>query len=223
MRPYASELPIVLLVGASLLACSEGADLMTPDESAMSALTIVLGTAPAARAGAQAADGGNVPRDAVDAIGITVVAVEVHPAAGGGWIGLDVQSGGALDLLMLPAAPDGDPLVIARGELAAGDYTDVRLFLADGGSIELNRQVCLDDGDGPCLAAGSHAIRIPSAPQTGVKTDAGFTIDEGSPEETVLLLFDPDATTGSISWARGLGEVMVSPVIRNNGSTEEAS
>ena len=83
----------------------------------------------------------------------------------------------------------------------------------------LNREVCLGRtapaGPDRCLAENQeHTIRIPSADQTGIKTDAHFTVDEAGAAE-VRLIFDLDATIRSITWAPGLGEVVVAPVIRS--------
>lgn len=171
--------------------------------------------------------GGNVPLEAVDAINVTIDRVQVLPAAGGPWVTLDVAEGaGAINLLDLPSEGQGDPVVLARAELEPGDYSNARLFFMER-SILLNQSVCpgggTGNGDGegpgdaggpPCLEAGEHDIFVPSSLQTGIKTDARFSIGEGGEEETVVLVFDADATIRSIVWAPGLGKMIVAPVIR---------
>ncbi len=155
-------------------------------------------------------DAGNVPLDAVDAIAVTVEAVEVRPASGGPWVGLDVAVEGGV-LINLVALDEAD-VVIATAELPAGDYIAARLFVQQGGML-LNREVCLGDSN-HCLSEGmEHPIRIPSAENTGIKTDAHFSISEGGAEE-VTLAFDVEATVRSLAWAPSLGRVIMAPVLR---------
>ncbi len=160
----------------------------------------------------------------MDALPVTVTRVEVRPADGGPWIELTVEEGGAIDLLELPTDPEADPIVLARDELDPGTFTGVRLFV-DNPEIELSRQVCIGDpgddpdasaamADGPpCLEAGLHDVFIPSEDQTGIKTDADFTIEEGDEGMTVLVVFAPEATLRNVTFAPGRG-VVVAPVLR---------
>ena len=164
---------------------------------------------------------GNVSLDDVAAINVTITAVDVLPASGGPWLSLDlaVAGGVTVDLMALSAAE----LVIATATLPADDYVDARLFVEDG-TLVLSQQVCLGQAApaGPgCLAADEdHLLFIPSADQTGIKTDAHFTIAAGDGTD-VPLVFEPEATVRNIAWAPGLGEIIVEPVIRVADGTEE--
>ncbi len=153
---------------------------------------------------------------------MTITAVDVLPASGGPWLSLDlaVAGGVTVDLMALSAAE----VVIATATLPADDYVDARLFV-ENGTLVLSREVCLGQaapaGPDRCLAQDvNHSLFIPSADQTGIKTDAHFTIDEGGADE-VTLVFEPEATVRNIAWAPGLGEIIVEPVIRVADGTEE--
>ncbi len=164
---------------------------------------------------------GNISLDDVAAINVTITAVDVLPTSGGTWLSLDlaVAGGVTVDLMALSAAE----VVIATATLPADDYVDARLFV-ENGTLVLSQQVCLGQAApaGPgCLAEGvDHSLLIPSADQTGIKTDAHFTIAEGGADD-VTLVFEAEATVRNIAWAPGLGEIIVEPVIRVADGTEE--
>ncbi len=164
---------------------------------------------------------GNISLDDVAAINVTITAVDVLPASGEPWLSLDlaVAGGVTVDLMALSAAE----VVIATATLPADDYVDARLFVEEG-TLVLSQQVCLGQAApaGPgCLAEGvDHSLFIPSADQTGIKTDAHFTIAEGGADD-VTLVFEAEATVRNIAWAPGLGEIIVEPVIRVADGTEE--
>ncbi len=165
---------------------------------------------------------GNISLDDVANIDVTITAVDVLPASGEPWLSLDlaVAGGVTVDLMALSAAD----VVIATATLPADDYVDARLFV-ENGTLVLSREVCLGQaapaGPDRCLAQDvNHSLFIPSADQTGIKTDAHFTIDEGGADE-VTLVFEPEATVRNIAWAPGLGEIIVEPVIRVADGAEE--
>jgi hypothetical protein len=189
----------------------------------MLSLTALTGSGPAGDAALfEASSLGKVSLDDVEAMHATITAVDVLPASGEPWLSLDlaVEGGVTVDLLALAEAE----VLIATADLPAGDYVDARLFVEDA-TLVLSREICLGQaasaGPDRCLAEGeNHSLFVPSADQTGIKTDAHFTIDEGGAAE-VALVFEPESTVRSIAWAPGLGEVTMVPVIRVNDGTEE--
>ena len=154
-----------------------------------------------------------------------ILSVNVLPASGEPWLSLEdlVVASGATGVRVSLMALGAADVVIATGTLPADDYVDARLFV-ENGTLVLSQQVCLGQAApaGPgCLAADEdHSLFIPSADQTGIKTDAHFTITEGGAAE-VTLVFEPEATVRNITWAPGLGEIIVEPVIRVPDGTEE--
>ena len=130
--------------------------------------------------------------------------------AGGPWIELELEEPVELDLLALPTEGDS-PLVIAAGALAAGDYAGVRLFIGEA-TMVLSESVSI--GQAFTYEAGEPLdVFIPSADQTGLKTDLAFTVADGEEPSAVNLLFDPDATFVNIALT-GNGMVILAPVIR---------
>lgn len=200
--------------------------------------TTALGqtTARASLAGDGAVLFGNIAEGAVSAINVQLDRVEVRPASGGGWVELDLPGDPMVDppvilnLLDLPGESD-DPVLLVRGDLEAGDYVDARIFFSNP-ELVLDEDVCLGNGGGgassapeapPCIEAGSYTnVLVPSSGNTGIKTDAHFTIEEGSAETEVTLVFDPDATVKNITYAPGLESFIVAPVIRGPGTAENS-
>ncbi|MBI4513980.1 MAG: DUF4382 domain-containing protein [Gemmatimonadetes bacterium] len=221
MRAASAALALVTIAVVS--ACDNPADVQT------GSLMLTLTSAQDSRSRAVAAllsDGadGNVTVDAVEALNVTVDSVKVRPASGGGWVALGVAGEGGVRVNLMDLA--SADVTLARGELAAGDYVAARLFFTDA-EIVFSEQVCLGMNTGAGATPGSvclepgvpHEVVIPSGEETGIKTDARFAVTEGS-EETVTLVFDPEATVRSIAWARGLQKVIVAPVIRASNSEE---
>lgn len=210
------------LVAAGCESVAEDAATGPAEPPSSSSFTLTLASASASTAGPALSggreDGGNVPPAAVDEIHVVVDGVEVRPASGGGWIPVDVvaEDGVPVDLLALGESE----VVLAAADLDPDDYVDARLFVSDA-HIVLNQEVCLGNDaaglDRLCLSADTeHDVFLPSADQTGIKTDASFSIEEGGAVE-VTLIFDAEATVRTIAWAPGLGQVIVSPVIRAEG------
>lgn len=130
----------------------------------------------------------------------------------GGWQSLTLDADATLDLAALPAEGTS-PIVIASGSVPVGDYKMVRLFV-DSASIVFTGPLSIGqaasfDGD------TEYEVTVPSGTQTGIKTDATFSVNAGDTGEAnaVDLLFDPDATFGNVS-ATGSGKVTLSPVLR---------
>ena len=138
-----------------------------------------------------------------------LLAVEEGVEDAGGWITL-VLAGDVvtLDLASLPPA-FAALLVIAVGDIDAGSYQSVRLFVSDAEIVFVE-----DVSVGRATfdkAPEIHAVTIPSGAQTGLKTDMAFIVD-GSTD--VNLLFDEGATFQNAT-ATGNGTVILSPVLRN--------
>ncbi len=163
------------------------------------------------------ADGSYAPIDAGNVTSLTMqvdsiqflLAVEEGVEDAGGWITL-VLAGDVvtLDLASLPPA-FAAPLVIATGDVDAGSYQSVRLFVSDAEIVfveDVNVGQAIFDKE-PEI----HAVTIPSGAQTGLKTDMAFIVD-GSTD--VNLLFDEGATFQNAT-ATGNGTVILSPVLRN--------
>ena len=164
---------------------------------------------------ASVADGSSKPIDAGNVTSLTMqidsiqflLAVEEGVEDAGGWITL-VLAGDVvtLDLASLPPAFEA-PLVIATGEVDAGSYQSVRLFVSDAEIVFVE-----DVSVGRAIfdkAPQIHAVTIPSGAQTGLKTNMAFIVD-GSTD--VNLLFDEGATFRSAT-ATGSGIVILSPVL----------
>jgi hypothetical protein len=139
----------------------------------------------------------------VERIDVTVTRVDALRAgeddnSSSGWRRIDVVSGGELNLMLLPAE-EVDGIVLASGEIEAGDYSGVRLFV-ENATIIFNTDVVVPGGpQARTLVAGeAYELRIPSAEQSGVKIpSAGFSVAEGG-ETEVALVFDAAASVQNL-------------------------
>lgn len=137
----------------------------------------------------------------------------------GGWISLALEDTIELDLVALPTEGES-PLVIAAGTVPVGDYMNVRLFVDSAaitftGPISLGAAITFDGGV-------PHAVTIPSEDQTGIKTDASFSVTEDTEGNVtdVTLLFSAGSTFQNVALT-GNGMVILAPVIR--GQADESS
>jgi len=129
---------------------------------------------------------------------------------GSPWMELELEEPVELDLMALPTEGES-PLVIAAGALDAGDYAGVRLFI---GSATMTLIEPVSIGQAFTYEAGEPLdVFIPSADQTGIKTDLAFTVTDGDDPSEVNLLFDPAATFVNVTLT-GNGMVILAPVIR---------
>ena len=144
---------------------------------------------------------------------MTVTRVQALPASAdenveSAWVSFDVSHRGTINLRTLPTTAETG-MQLAKGELPAGSYKNVRLMLDMDGpeapSITFNKAVEV----GPKgYAAGTYPLEIPSAAQSGIKIpSAGFTVGE-----TVTLTFDGSTSVANVV-ANPKG-VKMSPVLK---------
>jgi hypothetical protein len=145
--------------------------------------------------------------DDYKAVYVTITEVQVH-MSGGAWkvVGSPNKTYNLLDLI------NGVREELGISDLAAGDYTQMRLIIgdtADGGINILSKQhpsanYVIDWND------VDHALKIPSGFQTGVKIVHGFTI---SPNQTTELILDFNASE-SVVVAGNSGQWLLKPTIK---------
>ncbi len=158
---------------------------------------------------------GNVSLSSVEQIEVTLTGVDALPQGEadveeGAWISLTLTETAVIDLLDLPGEEDGG-IQIARGDLPAGTYGNLRLFV-EGASITFNTGV--EVGPQSFDAGVEYDLFIPSADQTGVKVpDATFTVSEGD-GETVVVVFDADTSVQNVTAAGASGTIIMNPVLR---------
>jgi len=139
----------------------------------------------------------DAPSAEFESVNIAVTALELKPAEGEAirievtadeYINLlDYQSGKVLDLL-------------DDYELEAGEYNWIRLYLADG---DLAPELSLKGGPVEI------PLEVPSADQTGLKLNRGFTVTAGG---TVDLTIDFDAAKSVVQ--TGNGTFKLKPTLR---------
>lgn len=129
-----------------------------------------------------------------DSVIVFVSRVEVHKSGtndNSGWFVIN-NTLRSFDLLQLR---NGANAVLGDSVLASGDYTQIRLILADGNYV-------IDNGV-------KHDLTVPSGMQTGIKLNHGFTIEPNTLYE-LMLDFNVDKSVH----ITGNGQYMLKPVIR---------
>lgn len=150
---------------------------------------------------------GNVASITMNITRVDALPAAVDTANESAWISLNVDAGGEIDLLALPAAAEGG-LTLARGELPAGTYSNVRFFVQNP-TITLREPVVVGRQTYP--AGKEIELFIPSGEQTGLKTAISFTVEEGEAPD-VKLIFDAGASVDRII-ATGAGRLILPPVL----------
>lgn len=157
----------------------------------------LLSTSTASNSAGASDRGAVVTLDMVESITVTLERIEALRVDGEGeqdWASLDVTAQ-EVDLVELPASG----IEVARGDLAPGEYRNVRFFLDDE-TITFSEDVSL--GGGPVSVATfeagvPHPLEIPSADQTGLKVPtATFTV--GEDDTTVEIVFDAGESVQTI-------------------------
>lgn len=129
-----------------------------------------------------------------DSVIVFVSRVEVHRSgydSTSGWYVIN-NTLRSFDLLQLR---NGASVVLGDSILASGNYTQIRLILADGNYV-------IDNGV-------KHDLTVPSGSQTGIKLNHGFTIEPNTLYE-LMLDFNVDKSIH----ITGNGKYMLKPVIR---------
>ena len=159
-----------------------------------------------------------VDPDTVETLTVRVTTIEFLPqgtADDGAWVALELGDPVLLDLMALPTE-DASPLVIASGSVEVGTYGNVRVFI-DSASIRFKGPIAL--GSAITFDGGvDHLVDIPSGTETGIKTDASFTVeaDADGNVNDVSLLFSTGSTFQNVT-ATGNSMVIMSPVIHDRG------
>jgi hypothetical protein len=217
----AAALAAVLIPAFGLVACDSG---VTGTQDARTSVTLSqAGSGSAALASqvmATRTDLSQVSLDAVTSIVVQINRVEVHRAGatddeenGGGqpaWVSLNVEE---QELDLINDLADGTTVTIAEGELSAGDYDQVRLFIEGATIVFSEPQPVPGEGDQTVSEA---QLTIPSVGQTGIKVPgASFTVGEDA-GATVDIEFDADTSVQNIT-ITGTGDVKMNPVLVSGG------
>lgn len=127
----------------------------------------------------------------------------------GGWVTIQLADSGGkrINLLKLPAM-GGDSISLARADLAAGTYKNIRLTFDSASAIVVLKENATV-GNHDFLKATAYPLRVPSG-VLKVPT-AGFVISEDS-TSAVTLIFDAGTSVERIT-ATGSGRLQMSPVI----------
>lgn len=161
---------------------------------------------------------GALDPDTIQSLVVTVSDIEfLQGAAGDGsadssWMPLTLPEPVDVDLMSLPSE-GASPIVIVSGSVPVGDYREVRLYVSDA-SIVFKGPITLGEGAASYDGETTYTVTVPSGTQTGIKTDATFTVaadDTGAPTD-VDLLFDATTTFQNVT-ANGTGGVMLTPVV----------
>ncbi len=156
----------------------------------------------------------------IESLEFVIERVEAHRLDGGAWTTIDLEPV-TIDLARIG---EGMTAEVAAGALPAGTYNQLRFFLA---SSTVTFLVDITVGNETFVAGQVYDLDIPSVENSGLKINtAHFTVEEtaeetaGEEAETVLVLFDPAATTASIG-VTGSGRVRMSPVLREADQATE--
>lgn len=217
----AAALTIAALLVLPLAACDDAPTALSPSEAGTTSVQLmpssdVAGASLMGLFRLEGASAGNVSLEQVSSIDVTLQSVEALSLEedGATWVSLDVEEQ-ALNLLDLPE----DGIEVARGELEAGDYCNVRFFVGDA-TITFSEDVSLGGpADGMTFEADTpHDLFIPSAEQSGIKAPtARFTVDEE--QENVTIAFDAGESVQTVNLT-GNG-VLMTPVLTPGADAEE--
>lgn len=128
---------------------------------------------------------------AYDAVYVDIEAIEVH-SDNGGWVNLSDIKPGIYNLLDFR---NGLDTLIATGAIPSGKISQIRLILGPDNTVVEN--------------GVTHALKTPSAQQSGLKLNVNYTLQPGLVYEFWL---DFDASRSIV--AKGNGGFNLKPVIR---------
>lgn len=149
----------------------------------------------------------------VDSLDAQVTRVEALPQSraadstnDSAWVAVAVVGNGFLNLVKLPTSTQG-ALVVASDSVPAGTYRNLRFFMQDL-TIWFNRQIAV----GQILLQPNtpYTVTVPSGAQTGLKTNATFTVPTGGGQ--VNIVFDGTATLANLA-VTGTGAIQLAPVL----------
>ena len=143
----------------------------------------------------------------VEVSGLQAILASESEEDEGAWVDLALSSSAStsIDLLALPS----NGLVIASDQVAAGNYSNLRIFFSSA-TISLANDVTV--GTETFAAADNpHELFIPSGEQTGIKIPL-FGVEVGAGAEAdVAVAFDEQASVQTVA-ATGTG-LLMSPVL----------
>jgi len=131
------------------------------------------------------------PPVGLERIDLTITEVNVHKS-GGGWITVD-EPNVTYNFLELI---NGATAVLVDDTLEPGDYTQMRLVIADTNKVVVEGE--------------TYPLFVPSGEETGVKLNLNFTV-EG--DELIEIYVDFDVSK-SIRWVPGLAEYRMHPTFK---------
>lgn len=134
-------------------------------------------------------------------------------AGGAAWTRIPLETT-EIDLFALG---EGEVVELGVGELPAGTYRNVRLYLS-GAWITFARDMKLGNTD--VVAGEEVALRIPSAQNSGLKIPSSRFEVVSDGEEAILLLFDQTSVSSIKATGQGL---QMSPILREATPAEEAA
>ena len=225
-----SRMALVVLAAAAVGACDSSTDL---DSDAQARVFLTADVAAGSNSQSSFTTDfllqsgmGPISLDAVDSISITLTSVQaVRVSAdengeevGSGFVTLDLTGEGETRINLMQLAAAADSILIARGEITPGTYSNVRLrYDAASAQIALNQDITVGQ---QTYVAGVHDLVIPSGEQSGIKVQlAGFTVAEGDLAD-VLVTFDATTSVSNIV-ATGAGRVMMTPVLHARATIDE--
>jgi hypothetical protein len=212
-----SKLWMVPLV-AGAVGCSEAGPGSATVDVRMRQTDQILSQVTAGWFGGLSGTAAPIDPEVVSSLTVRVTGIAFLPADAdendeGGWVSLALDTPVELDLMALPTEGES-PIVVASGAIAVGDYRNVRLMV-DQAVIRFSAAVSL--GAAFTLDADvDYEVTVPSADQTGIKTDAEFSV---ATDTQVDLLFSTGSTFQNVT-ATGNGQVILAPVIRGTGAGE---
>jgi hypothetical protein len=127
------------------------------------------------------------------------------------WYTLEISGNRHLDLMHLPT-DTASGLQLAVGTVPAGTYGGARVFVSNA-TIWFNTAITSDSGVTFQPNVG-YPVTIPSGPESGIDTRAGFTIAQGASD--VVLVFDVASAIRHAEVTRD-GKILIMPVMDGHG------
>jgi hypothetical protein len=219
IRSPRTTLPLALLAAFALAGCdsttpsiaetrillSQGSSTAGPAFSA----SLLPGDATVAQKGVHSMSVAEVVSIEIDLLAVEALREGDEEEDARAWVSFDLAGPSVLDLLALPTTPETG-LLLARGDLPAGTYRNLRIRFGDA-TVTFASPVTVGQSTYP--ADEKIPLVVPSGPQTGIKVPGlVFTVAEDAGAE-VGLVFDAEASVATIV-PTGAGKVILSPVLK---------